>query len=86
MNKIEYAIDENGIAKVVMSQNAAKEIRIAMDAFEMGQRYANGQCSKRQLAQYIKTRYCDENVDISNPYKIRIFVKVVKRKVNELLP
>ena len=89
MNKIEkYSLDENGMATVVMSQNTARELRIAIEAFEMGQMCSSGICSKRELAWYIVKKYCDETIEIdtSNPYKIRKFVKAVKRKINELLP
>ena len=87
MNKIEkYFLDENGMATVVMSQNTAKELRIAIDAFEAGQICGSGRGSKRELAWYIVTKYGDETIDVSNPYKIRKFVQAVKRKINELLP
>ncbi len=90
-NKIEkYSIDKNGKPKVVMNQNAAREIRTAISAFRAGIAKSNftENSQERLTGEYIADTFLQDksSKDKATSFPgIFEFLYAVEEKIDELL-
>lgn len=90
-NMIEkYYIDESGEPKVVMNQNAAREIGVAIDAFRAGIEKSNfsSMSQERLTAKYIADNFLqdDKSKEAAENYPgLYEFLHVVEKKIEKLL-
>lgn len=90
-NKIEkYYIDENGIPQVVMNQNAAREIRIAISAFRAGIAKSNfSETSQERLTgEYVADTFLQDEIfkDRARSFPgVYEFLYAVEEKIDKLL-
>lgn len=90
-NMIEkYYIDQSGEPKVVMNQNAAREIKVSIDAFRAGIKKSNFSTSsqERLTGEYIADNFLqdDKSKEAARSYPgASTFLNVVEKKVEELL-
>lgn len=89
MNRIEkYYLDENGIPKIIMSQNTAIKLQSIISSFEIGKSIDQVEASICELGKYIADNFlADDSAKEKLHYwhEYRTFITAIRSTINELV-